>query len=726
MSHAKPLLIELGTEELPPKALDTLAKAFFDGVVAGLKQHAFGIAEEAHDRSARHFCSPRRLAVYLPWVAAEQPTIESEVLGPAVSVGLDANGQPTQALRGFAAKNGVAPEQLERIATDKGERFVHRSTRPGQPLANLLPQIVEEALKGLPVPRPMRWSDHDYSFVRPAHWLVMLHGEAVIPASLMGLESGRLSRGHRFMHPQAVSIDSADSWLEQLRDAKVLADPLERRQRVSEQVRAAGQASGGQPRLSDELLDEIANLTEWPVAVACAFDREFLEVPAEALVTTMETNQKFVPIFDADSGRLSEHFIGVANIESRDPAEIRKGYERVIRPRFADAKFFWDEDLKTPLADYQPALAKVTYQQSLGSLWDKTVRVAELARIIAGRSGVDAGAATRAASLSKCDLLTRMVGEFPELQGVMGRYYAQRHGESSEVALALDEHYRPRFAGDAIASDRIGQILAVADRLDTLAGIFAVGLKPSGNKDPFALRRAALGLARTLIESGLVIDLPATLIEALELIPEAALAAGLKPAKGKPQAEAATLDAGARRQTLASELFDFVQERLRGYYADQGFSTAAFDAVLAVRSPDLVDFDRRLRAISGFAGSPAAASLVAAQKRVSNILRKSTETEDGQQDRSGPHAIRPELFESPAEAALADILDKLSRDNAERLRQADYVGVLERLALLQGPVDGFFDEVMVNAENPAVRANRLALLESLQQQLLAVADISRL
>ncbi|AFC84656.1 glycine--tRNA ligase subunit beta [Frateuria aurantia] len=726
MSHAKPLLIELGTEELPPKALDTLAKAFFDGIIAGLKQQAFGIAEEDQGRSARHFCSPRRLAVYLPWVTTEQPTIESEVLGPAVNVGLDADGQPTQALRGFATKNGVAPEQLERIVTDKGERFVHRSTRPGQPLANLLPQIVEDALKGLPVPRPMRWSDHDYSFVRPAHWLVMLHGETVIPASLLGLESGRLSRGHRFMHPQAVSIDSADSWLEQLRGAKVLADPVQRRQRVSEQVSAAGKTSGGQPRLSDELLDEIANLTEWPVAVACAFDREFLEVPAEALVTTMETNQKFVPTFDADSGRLSEHFIGVANIESRDPAEIRKGYERVIRPRFADAKFFWDEDLKTPLTGYQPALAKVTYQQSLGSLWDKTVRVAELARIIAGRSGVDAGAATRAASLSKCDLLTRMVGEFPELQGVMGRYYAQHHGESREVALALDEHYRPRFAGDAIASDRIGQILAVADRLDTLAGIFAVGLKPSGNKDPFALRRAALGLARTLIESGLVIDLPATLIEALELIPEAALIAGLKPAKGKPQAEVVALDAGARRQTLAGELFDFVQERLRGYYADQGFSTAAFDAVLAVRSPDLVDFDRRLRAISGFAGSPAAASLIAAQKRVSNILRKSTETEDGQQDRPGSHAIRPELFESPAEAALADILDKLSRDNSERLRQADYVGVLERLALLQGPVDGFFDEVMVNAENPAVRANRLALLESLQQQLLAVADISRL
>ncbi|MHC1480741.1 glycine--tRNA ligase subunit beta [Frateuria aurantia] len=716
MSQTKPLLIELGTEELPPKALDTLARAFFDGVVAGLQQHSFDMGDVS---SARLYCSPRRLAVYLPAVAAEQPTLASEVLGPAVNVGLDTAGQPTPALRGFASKNGVEPAQLERIATDKGERFVHRSTRPGQPLASLLGQIVEEALKGLPVPRPMRWADHDYSFVRPAHWLVLLHGDTVLPASLLGLESGRLSRGHRFMHPEAVSIASADSWLEQLRSAYVLADPVERRQRVSEQVHAAALPSGGKARLSEELLAEIANLTEWPVAIACAFDREFLEVPAEALVTTMETNQKFVPIFDGAAGRLSEHFIGVANIESRDPAEIRKGYERVIRPRFADAKFFWDEDLKTPLADYQPALAKVTYQQSLGSLWDKTVRVAELARIIAGRTGVDAGAATRAASLSKCDLLSRMVGEFPELQGVMGRYYAQRHGESDEVALALDEYYRPRFAGDAIASERIGQILAVADRLDTLAGIFAVGLKPSGNKDPFALRRTALGLARTLIESGLSIDLPATLIEALELIPEQALAAGLKPAKDKPQP---SLDAGLRRQQLALELFEFVQERLRGYYAEQGFSTAAFDAVVAVRRPDLVDFDRRLRAISSFAGSPAAASLVAAHKRVGNILRKSTETEVA----AGTSTLRPELFESPAESALADVLAKLRHDNAERLREADYVAVLERLALLQGPVDGFFDEVMVNADDPEVRANRLALLEQLQDQLLAVADISRL
>ncbi|WP_243042000.1 glycine--tRNA ligase subunit beta [Dyella sedimenti] len=711
----KPLLIELGTEELPPKALDELSAAFLRGICDGLAKRGI---DAALDQAVR-YASPRRLAVHIPAVAVNQPEQSIERRGPAVNAALDANGQPGKALQGFAQSCGVSVEQLEKLETDKGAWFVFRAVKPGQPVAALLPEIVDEALKGLPIPRPMRWGDHDYTFVRPVHWLVMLHGAEIIDGSVLGLASGRQSRGHRFMHPQPVHVADADSWLDAMRAAKVLADPDERRQTIRGEVARVGATTGGVPQLDDALLDEIANLTEWPVAIACTFDREFLAVPPEALVTTMETNQKFVPVFDA-AGRLTEHFIGVANIASKDPAEIRKGYERVIRPRFADAKFFWDEDLKTPLTSYQDALKNVTYQQALGSLWDKSVRVAELARIVAGRVGVDAGAATRAAALSKCDLLTRMVGEFPELQGVMGRYYAAHHGEAGDVADALDSYYQPRFAGDAIAAGDVGRVLAVADRLDTLAGIFAVGLKPSGNKDPFALRRAALGLARTLIEGELALDLRANFAEALELLPEAALAAGLKPGK---DGKAPALDAGKRRAALVDELYDFVLERLRGYYADQGFTGEQFEAVLAVAPDTLVDFDRRLRAVAEFGRRPEALSLAAANKRVANILRKQAE-EAG----AAPigTAVDPAHFEAEAERALAAALDSARADTAAPLQAGDYAAVLTRLAQLQAPVDAFFDGVLVNADNPAVRANRLALLGQLKAQFGAIADIARL
>ena len=564
----------------------------------------------------------------------------------------------------------------------------------------------------------MRWGDHAYAFVRPAHWLVMLHGADVVDGEILGLQSGRMSRGHRFHHPQPVHVVDADSWLDALRAAKVLADPAERRARVRAEV-ARVAAAGVTPRLSGELLDEIANLTEWPIAIACAFEREFLAVPAEALVTTMETNQKFVPAFAAD-GALSEHFIGVANIESKDPAEIRKGYERVIRPRFADAKFFFDEDLKTPLAANQDALKSVTYQQALGSVWDKCLRVADLARVIANRlreAGVevDAALATRAAALAKCDLLTRMVGEFPELQGVMGRYYATAHGENAAVAAALDEFYAPRFGGDAIAQGRLGQVLAVAERLDTLAGIFAVGLKPSGNKDPFALRRAALGLARTLIEGGLPLDLAAQLAEAFALLPEAALAAGLP--KGK-DGKAPALDVGARRSALAAEVHAFVIDRLRGYYIDQGIAAEAFEAVRALAPADLTDFDQRLHAVVAFASLPEAQALAAANKRIGNILRQAGALETT--------AIDEALLEGGAERELASALQAAQEDGAPLIAARDYVGLLKRLAHLREPIDRYFDAVMVMAEDPQVRGNRLALLAGLRSLFLRVADISLL
>lgn len=702
------LLIEIGTEELPPKSLDELAAAFAAGIAGGLARREIG----ADAAAAKTYCSPRRLAVLVPRVAKVQPDSVEEVFGPPVSVGRDANGEPTRALQGFAKKNGVDVGALQELTKADGRYFGFRREKRGQPTASLVAEIVAEALKALPIPKPMRWGDHDYSFVRPAHWLVMLHGADVVEGEVLGLASGRHSRGHRFHHPQPVHIADADSWLDALRGAKVLADPAERRARVRAEVAAAEIADGaGVPRLADALLDEIANLTEWPVAIACAFEREFLDVPHEALVTTMETNQKFVPVFTAD-GKLSEHFVGVANIASKDPKEIRKGYERVIRPRFADAKFFFDEDRKQPLAAYQDALKTVTYQQSLGSVWDKCMRVAELARVIANRVSVDGGLAAQAAALSKCDLMTRMVGEFPELQGVMGRYYAEASGENPEIAAALDEFYMPRFAGDAIAKGDVGRVLAVAERFDTLAGIFAAGMKPTGNKDPFALRRAALGLARTLIEGEMKIDLLAQLREAVDLVADMEPAAAADP---KSKAKPIRIE---NRDALVAELYEFILDRLRGYYADAGIGSEAFEAVRALAPHDLTDFDRRLRAVVEFARLPEAQALAAANKRIGNILRQAGVTSAGE--------IAASLVEPGAEAALADALAAAEQDVAPLALSRDYVGLLKRLAALRDPVDRFFDAVMVMAEDPAKRANRLHLLGRLRGLFLRVADISLL
>lgn len=706
----KPLLIELGTEELPPKALDELAKDFAHGIRDGLARR--GLTANAVDVNV--YASPRRLAVLVPGVAAQQPAQKSEVLGPYLNIGLDADGKPTPALTGFAAKNGVAVEALQRVTDAKGERFVARSEKPGQATAALIPEIVAEALKALPIPKPMRWGDHDYSFVRPAHWLVMLHGADIVDGAVLGVQSGRMSRGHRFHHPQPVHVTDADSWLDSLRAAKVLADPAERRARVRAEIERTGRETGGSPRLSDALCDEIANLTEWPVAIACTFERDFLRVPQEALIMTMETNQKFVPVFDA-AGKLSEHFIGVANIDSKNPAEIRKGYERVIRPRFADARFFYDEDLKAPLSAQFESLKNVTYQQSLGTVWDKTVRVAELARVIANRVGVDAALATRAAALAKCDLMTRMVGEFPELQGVMGRYYATANGEPADVADALDAFYQPRYAGDGVAAGRVGRVLAVAERVDTLAGIFAVGMKPSGNKDPFALRRAALGLARTLIEGGLSLDLPALFAEALAQLPETALIAGLPKAK---DGKTPPLEPGPRRAELGAEIVAFVIDRLRGYYLDAGIAAEQFEAVRALAPTDLSDFDARLRAVAVFARLPQAQALAAANKRIANILR--------QADGGAAAAIDAGLLGAGAEADLHAALVAAQSATAPLVATRDYVELLKYLAQLRDPVDAFFTDVMVMADDPAVRANRLAVLAQLRRLFLNVADVSAL
>jgi glycyl-tRNA synthetase beta chain len=702
-AHA-PLLVEIGTEELPPKALPELAEAFFNGLCEGLDKRGIGF-----DRAgSRPLYSPRRLAAILERVELQQPARRSEVLGPYLNIGLDKDGRPTPALLGFAGKNGVAVDALERATDAKGERFVARSEKPGASTASLVPEIVAEALKSLPVPKPMRWGDRDTAFVRPAHWFLLLLGDQVVEGEVLGLRADRMSRGHRFHHNKPVWISAAHEYVDALREACVLVDPAERLARVRAEIDAAAARADGSARVSQALVEEVACLVEWPKAILCGFEPEFLRVPHEALVSTMESNQKFFPVLN-DEHRLSERFIGIANIESKDESQVRAGYERVIRPRFADARFFYDEDLKQGLESMRAGLATVTYQQKLGSYADKSARVAELAASAAALVGADVQQARRAAELSKADLQSRMVGEFPELQGIMGRYYASAMGEVGAIADAIDHAYLPRFAGDAIAPSTLAQVLAVAERLDTLAGGFAAGLKPSGNKDPFALRRNALGLARTLIEGELELPLKRLLAHADGL---AALAiAGARGGDALAHADAARV----------AELHAFVLERLRGYYADQDVPGAAFDAVAAGAPGEdatLIDFDRRLKALAEFARLPEAPALAAANKRIRNLLKKVEETI--------PDTVSVEKLAEDAERRLAIELESAIHETRDGLAARDYVGVLRRLARLREPVDAFFDGVMVMAEDAELRRNRLALLKRLADRFATVAAVEHL
>ncbi|KAB7773202.1 glycine--tRNA ligase subunit beta [Xanthomonas sp. LMG 12462] len=721
MSQHLPLLIELGTEELPVKALPGLAQALFDGVIAGLEKR--GIAVERGD--AKPLSTPRRLAVLLPGVAVEQPEQRAEVLGPYLNIALDADGQPTKALQGFAAKAGIDWTALERTSDAKGERFVHRAVNPGARTATLLPEILREAIAAMPIPKPMRWGDHDYGFARPVQWLVLLFGSEVVPMPLFGVEAGRDSRGHRFLHDAPVPLAQPGDYVAALQAAQVLVDPDVRRARIVAEVEQAAREAGGSARIAADNLEQVVNLVEWPSAVLCKFEPAFLAVPQEALIETMESNQKFFPVLD-DGGKLTEHFIGIANIVSRDVAEVAKGYERVIRPRFADAKFFFDEDLKQGLEAMGAGLASVTYQAKLGSIADKVQRVAALAEAIAAQVGVDPAQARRAAELSKNDLQSRMVNEFPELQGIAGRHYALAAGEPSEIALAIDEAYQPRFAGDDIALSPLGKVLAIAERLDTLAGGFAAGLKPTGNKDPFALRRNALGLARTVIESGFDVDVKALLstaaTQAMEAIRRYALLKKLDAAAEAKREGAETApgqhQVGAVSLEQVEEIFDFILDRLRGYYADKGVPATQFNAVAELKPASLYDFDRRIDAIGTFAALPEAEALAAANKRIRNILRKA--------EGEIPAQVDAGLLREPAERALAEAVEAAIAETDGALRQHDYVTVLNFLARLRPQVDAFFDGVMVNADDPALRRNRLALLKRLGDRLGSVAAIEHL
>jgi glycyl-tRNA synthetase beta chain len=729
MQQYQSLLIELGTEELPPKTLPELAQAFFDGMMAGFEKR--GIAFNKNNAKALY--SPRRLAVLFAEVSTEQASQKSEVLGPYLNIGLNAEGQATPALIGFASKNGLSIEQLEKITDTKGERFVARSEKPGAETRSLMAEIVNESLAALPVAKPMRWGNRDTKFIRPVHWLVMLMGSDVIEGEVLGLKSNRMSRGHRFHHNKPVSISTPHAYVDTLRDAHVLVNADERRERIREQIENTARQSGGNARIDEKLLDEVNCLVEWPSPVLCSFEKEFLAVPQEALITTMETNQKFFPVLDL-SGRLSEKFIGIANIESKDVEHVRKGYERVIRPRFADAKFFYDEDLKQGLNSMAAGLSTVTYQEKLGTYAKKTLNIASSAITVAQRNDLDIEQARRAAQLCKADLQSRMVGEFPELQGIAGRYYAKAAGETEAVANAIDEAYMPRFSGDAIAPSKLGQVLAIAERLDTLFGAFYAGLKPTGNKDAFALRRNALGLARTILEGEVEL-----LYDDLATIRKNYPLPNLRPyVEDNPAYNLAS--ANLRVHSDVAEVIDFILDRLRHYYAEQGFTSIQFDAVnsilkrvlasiessiiamdtapSAAHTLSLLDFEKRLKAVREFAKLPEAPALAAANKRIRNILRKV--------EGDIPSNVDATLLKESAEQALHEALSHALKDTDASLNARDYVGVLSRLAQLRPQVDAFFDGVMVMDENIAIRNNRLALLNQLAARFESVADISKL
>jgi glycyl-tRNA synthetase beta chain len=686
------LLVEIGTEELPPKALLALSQALGSELHNALAQ-----AQLLEDDQAdyRNFASPRRLAVRIPGVRRRQPDQDLERRGPAIQAAFDETGAPTRAAQGFATSCGVSVDKLQRVKTDKGEWLVHRHREPGRAAATLIPDLLRQALGRLPIPRHMHWGDLDAEFVRPVHWLVLLHGDRVIPAELLSVHSGRESRGHRFHHPRGLRLKNAREYEGVLKKSGfVMADFNERRDRIRAGVMRLAAKEGGRAHIEEDLLDEVASLVEWPEPILGRFDAEYLDVPHEALVSTMQANQKYFPVVDSKN-RLLPCFLTVSNIRSRRKAVVRQGNERVLRARFADAQFFWNTDRKQKLESRVVALKDVVFHVRLGSVYDKSERITRLASIIAEQLGGDRAEAERAAVLSKADLLSGMVGEFPELQGIMGRYYALHDGEPRAVAEAIEEHYWPRFAGDLVAPSTAGRALAIADRLDTLTGIFAVGEIPTGEKDPFALRRAALGALRTMIEGRLDLDLRALLDEAL------------RAHQGLPKSAEA-----------AEQVYEFMMERLRAYYADAGVRHDVFESVRVCNPSKPFDFGLRVTAVMAFLKMKEAASLTAANKRIRNILKQGEQLE-------WDH-VSEVLLQEPAEKVLAAKVKALREELAPLFDGGDYTTAMKKLAALRPQVDDFFDSVMVMVEEEAVRDNRLALLSGLGELFLRVADLSKL
>lgn len=679
-------LVEIGTEELPPKALKTLATSFADNVEAELNQ-----AGLTFDK-IEWFAAPRRLAVKVLNLATQQPSKEIEKRGPAVSAAFDAEGKPTKAAEGWARGCGITVEQAERIATDKGEWLVHRAKIEGQPTKNLLNDIVANALAKLPIPKPMRWADKTVQFIRPVHTVTMLLGDELIEGEILGVASARTIRGHRFLGEKEFEIQHADQYPQLLREkGSVVADFNERKSEILAKSQAKATALGGVADIEESLLEEVTSLVEYPNVLAAKFEERFLAVPAEALVYTMKGDQKYFPIYDKD-GKLLPHFIFVSNINPEDPTAIIEGNEKVVRPRLTDAEFFFKTDLKQKLVDRLPRLETVLFQQQLGTLKDKTDRIEQLAGEIAKQIGADEAKAKRAGLLSKCDLMTNMVFEFTDTQGVMGMHYARHDGEDEEVAVALNEQYMPRFAGDELPKSLVASAVALADKFDTLTGIFGIGQAPKGSADPFALRRAALGALRIIVEKNLPLDLE-------DLVKKSTALFGDK----------------LTNQNVVADVVDFMLGRFRAWYQDEGIAVDVIQAVLARRPTRPADFDARVRAVSHFRTLDSAEALAAANKRVSNILAKADAAID---------EINLTACVEPAEKALAESVLALRTEVQPLIAQGDYTAVLDKLANLRAPVDNFFDNVMVNAEDPALRQNRLAILNTLQGLFLQVADIS--
>ncbi len=706
-------LLEIGTEELPPRALLTLQKALVSGLTAGLDK-----AQLAHGELTG-YATPRRLAVWVKRLATRQPEQHLKRKGPPLAAAFDAAGAPTRAALAFAESCGVNVAALERLAEGKGTFLFFIGSKAGERAAELLPGLVHTALEQLPIPRRMHWGSGDALFVRPVHWLLMLFGQDVVPATLLDTPAGHITYGHRFHAPKPLRITSAGGYERTLRErGRVLADFNMRRERIRTEVTALARGLNGRALIGEELLEEVTALVEWPVALTGRFEERFLSLPREVLISTLEDHQRYFPVEDA-AGQLLPAFIAVSNIESRDPAKVREGNERVVRPRLADAAFFWEQDRKQPLAARLPALDAVTFQVKLGSLGEKTRRIIALATDVAAAINAPVDETRRAAELCKCDLLTSMVGEFPDLQGVMGGYYARADGEAAEVADAIREHYLPRAAGDALPATRSGIAVAIADKLDTLAGIFAIGERPTGNKDPFGLRRGALGIQRILIEKGLELD-----VKRLIDLAVAGVRADIDRVRADTAAAPAKAHVGA--DVVAAWIYDFLMERLRAYYLERtsaapgraAVTPEMFDAVLAARPASPLDFDARLKALSAFLDLPEAGSLTAANKRIANILRKAPA--------AAATEVDIEQLREPAEVRLYDSMRGLKDAVAAATAERQYTAALGRLAQLRPAVDAFFDSVMVMDENPHLRANRLSLLAQLQALFGGVADLSRL
>lgn len=681
-------LAEIGTEELPPKALKKLATAFAENVEAELNQAGLSFDK------VEWFAAPRRLAVKVLGLATSQPSKEVEKRGPAVSVAFDAEGKPTKAAEGWAKGCGITVEQAERIATDKGEWLVHRAVIEGQPTKNLLVGMISNALAKLPIPKTMRWGDKTEQFVRPVHTVTLLLGDELIEGEILGIASGTTIRGHRFLGEREFQISHADQYPALLKEkGSVVADFNERKALILAKAQEKATALGGVADIEEDLLDEVTSLVEYPNVLAAKFEERFLAVPAEALVYTMKGDQKYFPIYDKE-GKLLPHFIFVSNINPEDPSKIIEGNEKVVRPRLTDAEFFFKTDLKQRLEDQLPRLETVLFQQQLGTLRDKTARIEQLAGEIAKQIGADETKAKRAGLLSKCDLMTNMVFEFTDTQGVMGMHYARHDGEDEEVAVALNEQYMPRFAGDELPKSLVASSVALADKFDTLTGIFGIGQAPKGSADPFALRRAALGALRIIVEKNLPLDLS-------DLVATSAKLFGDK----------------LTNSNVVEEVVDFMLGRFRAWYQDEGIAVDVIQAVLARRPTRPADFDARVRAVSHFRTLDSAEALAAANKRVSNILAKADVTIG---------AIDLTACVEPAEKALAEAVIALEKEVQPLIAQGDYTAVLDKLASLRQPVDSFFDNVMVNAEDQKLRQNRLAILNTLQNLFLQVADISLL